>query len=136
MQLPKSPLSHQNHIENHIKPYSLTSQTVSVVKNLDASDDLDGPLATQRIKGIIPPTSSAYETLGQRLTREASPQNRLTQRDTGSLRLYPLFVCRKTLELQSEEVVLRTQNCCCSSSQRRPYAQLTLLEAGRVHSGN
>lgn len=35
---------------------------------------------------------------------------------------------RKSLELQSEEVVLRTQNCCCNVTQRRPYAQLTLLE--------
>lgn len=38
------------------------------------------------------------------------------------------LITRKSLELQSEEVVLRTQNCCCNVTQRRPYAQLTLLE--------
>ena len=35
---------------------------------------------------------------------------------------------RKTLELQSEEIVLKTQNCCVSAVQRRPYAQLNVLE--------
>lgn len=46
--------------------------------------------------------------------------------------LWPGILCclitRKSLELQSEEVVLRTHNCCCNLVQRRPYAQLTLLE--------
>jgi len=40
-----------------------------------------------------------------------------------------LGICtRKTLELQSEEIVLKTHNCCVNSVQRRPYAQLNLLE--------
>ncbi|CAJ1439276.1 unnamed protein product [Effrenium voratum] len=38
------------------------------------------------------------------------------------------LITRKTLEMQREEVVLKTSNCCCNFSQRRPYAQLTLLE--------
>ena len=49
-----------------------------------------------------------------------------------SLRVVPRCgwqqLARKMLDLQSEEVVLRTQNCCCNVTQRRPYAQLTLLE--------
>ena len=39
-----------------------------------------------------------------------------------------LTTARKTLDLEGEEAVLRTRNCCCSCTQRRPYAQLTLLE--------
>ncbi|CAE7028004.1 unnamed protein product [Symbiodinium sp. KB8] len=40
-----------------------------------------------------------------------------------------LCICtRRTLELQSEEIVLKTSNCCVNSVQRRPYAQLNLLE--------
>ena len=45
------------------------------------------------------------------------------------------MMSRKTLELQSEEAVLRTRNCCCSSSQRRPYAQLNLLEERSICFG-
>ena len=35
---------------------------------------------------------------------------------------------RKSLELQKEEIVLRTSNCCATSVQKRPYAQLNLVE--------
>ena len=38
------------------------------------------------------------------------------------------MLTRRTLELQSEEIVLKTSNCCVNSVQRRPYAQLNLLE--------
>lgn len=38
------------------------------------------------------------------------------------------IVTRQTLDLQSEEAVLRASNCCCSTAQRRPYAQLNIIE--------
>lgn len=41
-------------------------------------------------------------------------------------------ITSRTLELESEEVVLRTQNCCCTSAQRRPYAQLNVVEKREV----
>ncbi|CAE7204042.1 unnamed protein product [Symbiodinium natans] len=47
-----------------------------------------------------------------------------------------LGICtRRTLELQSEEIVLKTRNCCVSSVQRRPYAQLNALEHRSVCFG-
>ena len=46
-----------------------------------------------------------------------------------------MCVARRTLELQSEEIVLKTRNCCVSSVQRRPYAQLNALEHRSVCFG-
>lgn len=38
------------------------------------------------------------------------------------------LVTNKTLSMQEEEVILKTSNCCCTSRQKRPYAQLNLIE--------
>lgn len=45
------------------------------------------------------------------------------------------IITRKTLLLEPEEAVLKTSNCCMSSTQRRPYAQLNVVEKRKACFG-